>query len=201
LRAEILGRVPVGRPLSVSLDGVTDLRLEMGRGRSISGRLLDDQGRPVSGKEVFALGADGFERAVTSDDGRFRLEGLGQGPYAVSAGSALAGFALRTVQPGPNPVTLALRPGGRISLRVVSADGRPAPHALASVLSVDGERIDPSLCAAPPTDDAGITTLGVPAGEVVLAVRAETGAALRRATVRAADSLSLEVRLERLEDR
>ena len=47
LRAEVLGRVPAARSLEVSLDGLTDLRLEMGRGLSINGRLLDETGRPL----------------------------------------------------------------------------------------------------------------------------------------------------------
>ncbi len=198
LTAEVLGRVPSARPLSVSLDGLADLRLEMGRGLSITGRLLDERGRPVPEREVFAFGSDGFERALTRRDGSFRIDGLGDRPYALCAGAPLAGFATRPgVRPGPEPVTLALRAGGRIALRVVSPEGRPVAQALALVMTVDGERVDPSLCAAPPTDDAGATTLAVPAGEVTLAVRAEAGVALRTVALRPDETVALEVRLER----
>jgi hypothetical protein len=198
LRAEVLGRVPAARPLDVSLDGLTDLRLEMGRGLSISGRLLDESGRPVPEREVFAFGADGFERTLTGRDGRFRIEGLSDRPYALSAGLPLAGFALRSgVKPGPEPVALTLRAGGRIALRVLSPEGRPVAQALASVLTVDGERVDPSLCAAPPTDDEGRTTLGVPAGQVALAVQSAEGATVRTLALHRDETMALEVRLER----
>jgi hypothetical protein len=167
LTAEVLGRVPAARALDVSLEGLTDLRLEMGRGLSITGRVLDEGGRAVAERDVFAFGADGFERALTGGDGRFRIEGLGDRPYALGAGVPLAGFALlQGVRPGAEPVTL--RAGGRIALRVLSPEGRPVAQALASVSTVDGERVEPSLCVAPPTDDQGRTTLGVPAGQVTL---------------------------------
>ncbi len=198
LTAEVLGRVPAARPLDVSLDGLTDLRLEMGRGLSINGRLLDESGRPVPEREVFAFGADGFERTLTGHDGRFRIEGLSDKPYGLSAGVPLGGFALRpAVRPGPEPVTLTLRAGGRIALRVLSPEGRPVAQALASVLTVDGERVDPNLCAAPPTDDEGKVTLVVPAGLVALAVQSAEGAAVRTLALHRDETMALEVRLER----
>lgn len=198
LTAEVRGRVPTARALDVSLEGLTDLRLEMGRGLSIVGRLLDEGGRPVAEREVFAFGADGFERALSGRDGRFRIEGLSDRPYALSAGVPLAGFALlRGVRPGAEPVTLTVRAGGRIALRVLSPDGGPVVQAVASVLMVDGERIDPSLCAAPPTDDQGRTTLGAPAGQVTLAVQSAAGAAVHTLALHAHETMTLELRLER----
>jgi hypothetical protein len=162
---------------------------------------VDEGGRPVSSAAVFASGADGFERAQTRDDGRFRLEGLGAGPYALSAGAPLVGFAVRPgVQPGPEPVTLALAAGGRIALRVLGPEGSPAAHALATALTVDGARLDPGLCAAPPTDDSGRTVLVVPAGEVGVAAQAEDGAAFTTVTVRARETVTVGLRLARRDD-
>ena len=198
LRAEVPGRVPATQRLDVALDGLTDLRLEMGRGLSIDGRLLDESAHPVPEREVFAFGADGFERTLTGRDGNFRIEGLSDRPYALSAGGPLAGFALRPgVRPGAEPVTLTLRAGARIVLRVLSAEGRPVAHAFAAVLTVDGERVDPDLCAAPPTDDEGGTTLGVPAGQVALAVQSAAGEAVRTLVLRHDETIALEVKLER----
>lgn len=198
LSAETSGRVRIERPLSVPADGLSDLRLEMDRGLAISGRLLDERGRPATAHAVFAAGADGFERALTGTDGSFRIEGLTSRPYALSAGSSLAGFATRTgVRPGSEPITLALRAGGRVELRVVSAEGRPVGEAWASVVTVDGERVDPGLCVATPTDENGTTTIGVPAGEVVLAVHAESGAAMRGLSVRSGETVAVAVRLGR----
>lgn len=201
LSAEIPGRVRLERPVSVPADGLSGVRLEMDRGLSISGRLFDERGRPAPAHAVFAAGADGFERAFTGKDGLFRLEGLTSRPYALSAGSSLAGFATRRgVRPGPEPVTLALRAGGRIELRVVSPEGRPVAEALASVVTVDGERVDPGLCVATPTGEDGATTVGAPAGEVLFAVHAESGAAFRRVSVRSGETVALEVRLGREPD-
>ena len=198
LSAEIPGRVRLERPVSVPAGGLSDLRLEMDRGLAISGRLLDERGRPVPAHAVFAAGADGFERAFSGKDGSFRLEGLTRRPYALSAGSSLAGFATRRgVLPASGPVTLALRAGGRVELRAVSPEGRPVAEAVVSVVTVDGERVDPGLCVAAPTGEDGATTIGVPAGEVVLAVHAESGAAVRSLPVRSGDTVALEVRLGR----
>ena len=197
LTAEVPGRVRIERPVSVPADGLEGLRLEMDRGLAISGVLLDERGRPVPLQAVFAAGADGFERAFTAKDGSFRVEGLTDRPYALSAGSSLAGFATRRgVRPGTAPITVALQPGARVVLRVVSPEGRPVAEAAATVLTVDGERVDPNLCVAAPTGRDGTTTIGVPAGEVGLAVQAESGAAFRTVAVRPGEAVTLEVRLE-----
>ena len=197
LHAEVPGRVRIERPVSVSADGLDGLRLEMDRGRAIAGILLDERARPSTGQGVFAVGADGFERVFTGKDGTFRIEGLTDRPYALSAGSSLAGFAtLRGVRPSAEPITLALRAGGRVTLHVVSSDGGSVAEADAAVLTVDGERVDPNLCVAAPTGSDGTTTIGVPAGEVGLAVHAVQGAAFRTVTVGSGKAVALEVRLQ-----
>jgi hypothetical protein len=183
--------------VSVSADGLSDLRLEMERGLAITGVLLDEAGRAASAHAVFAAGADGFERGTTREDGSFRIEGLTDRPYALSAGSRLAGFATRRgVVPGGEPVRLSLRRGGEVALRVVSRSGRPIVEAEVAVLTVDGERIDPFLCVASPTGRDGATTVGVPAGQVGLAIRAGSGVAFRTAAVASGARIALEVRLE-----
>jgi protocatechuate 3,4-dioxygenase beta subunit len=197
LSAERPGRVRVVRSLSVPPAGVEDLRLEIGRGLAITGRLLDATGGPAAGHAVFAIGADGFERAVTRADGSFRIEGLTDRPYALSAGSTLAGFATRPgVRPGPEPVALALRPAGRIELRVVSPDGRPVAEAFAALVVVDGEGVDPRLTAAPPTGPEGTTVLNVPAGEVGITVNSAAGGAFRSVVVKPGETVPLEVSLQ-----
>lgn len=197
LTAETPGRVRIERPVSVSADGLSDLRLEMERGLAITGVLLDEAGRPASAHAVFAAGADGFERGTTREDGSFRIEGLTDRPYALSAGSRLAGFATRRgVVPGGEPVRMSLGRGGEVALRVVSGSDRPIAEAEVAVLTVDGERVDPFLCVAAPTDRDGATTLGVPAGQVGLAIRAGSGVTLRTAAVASGARIALEVRLE-----
>ena len=49
-------------------------------------------------------------------------------------GGDLPGWAVRGgVTPGDEPVTLALRPGGRIAVRALDADGRPVKDAYPEV--------------------------------------------------------------------
>ena len=54
--------------------------------RTISGRVVDRQGKPVAGIEVFQSG-DGPERTSTKTDadGRFTLGGFRQGPVFLFA--------------------------------------------------------------------------------------------------------------------
>ena len=64
--------------LTVKLEGLTRLR-------TVEGRVVDRQGKPVAGALVFQSG-DGPSRtrAATHDDGRFRLEGINsEGPVFV----------------------------------------------------------------------------------------------------------------------
>ena len=197
LSAELPGRVRVVLPVSVGLTGVADVRVEMERGLAIVGRLLDAAGRPAAEQLVVAIGADGFEQAATRADGSFRMEGLTDRPYALSVGSTLAGFATRRgVRPGPEAVTLALRPAGRVALRVDSPDGRPVAEALASVALVDGAPVDLRGSIAPPTSAEGSTEVGVPAGEVGIAVSAESGSGFGTVVVRPGETVPLVIVLQ-----
>jgi hypothetical protein len=194
LSAERLGRVRVVRRLSVGPDGLADVRIEMGRGRSIVGRVVGPSGRPARGQMVFASGADGFERTLVRDDGSFRIEGLATGPYALSVGSPLAGFATRrAVQPGPEVVRLTLRPTGMVVLRVVSDDGRPVADAVPSITSVDGATIESRAWDAPPTGEEGLTKLRCPAGVVDIGVRHPWGTGVGTLDVPSGETVSLEI--------
>jgi hypothetical protein len=197
LAAELPGRVRVVLPVRVDPAGLADLRLEMDKGLAIVGRLQDATGRPAAGQMIVAIGADGFERAAVRADGSFRLEGLTDRPYALSVGSTLAGFATRReVRPGPEPVALTLRPPGRVTLRVVSPDGRPVAEALASVVMVDSAPVDLRGSTAPPTNEEGATEIGVPAGEVGIAVRGESGGGFGTVAVRAGETATLVIVLQ-----
>jgi hypothetical protein len=194
LAAERPGRVRLVRRVTVGADGLEEQRLEMERGLAIVGRLLDVAGQPAVGHVVEAVGSDGFERATVRADGSFRLEGLTDRPYVLSTGSSLAGFAVRAgVRPGPDPVHLVLRPAGKVTLRVVTAEGRPVAEALASVVAVDGTSLDLSNSLGPPTDSLGITELGCPAGDVAIAARAGEGVGLASVAVRPGETVALDV--------
>ena len=150
----------------------------------IRGRLFDLQGQPARGVRIAVQRArhvvrgelaaiarpDAFERpwldspawpasAISDDEGRFTLRGLGRGPnYSLSTddprfslqpatirtddGAALQGRLSRfvgsgvRVEPGPDPkpITITVQPARTLTGRVTDADtGRPVPHALVAV--------------------------------------------------------------------
>ena len=77
--------------------------------RAVAGRVLDRQGRPVAGAEVFQAG-DGPRptRDATDDAGRFRVPGVPDGPaylFARKEGFRFGGIA---VKPGAGDVELVL---------------------------------------------------------------------------------------------
>jgi hypothetical protein len=180
--------------LSVGSDGLSDVRIEMGRGLAIVGRALDAAGRSAAGQMIVAIGGDGFERTGVRADGSFRIEGLGPGPYALSVGSTLAGFATRpSVMPGSEEVTLVLRPAGKVALHVVSPDGRPVGEAFASVSVVDGAPVDLRGSIAPPTREDGSIEIGCPAGEIGIAVMSEQGSGFATIALRSGETVPLRI--------
>jgi len=81
-------------------------------------------------------------------------------------------------------VALTLRPAGKVAVRVLSPEGRPVADALASVALVDGAPVDLRGSTAPPTSEEGATEIGVPPGEVGIAVRGESGGSFGTVAVR-----------------
>jgi hypothetical protein len=75
--------------------------------RTLSGRALDRQGRPLAGIEVFQSG-DGPERTATTTDadGRFSLGGFRQGTVFLFARGEGFRFFGRMVKPGDRDVTV-----------------------------------------------------------------------------------------------
>ena len=128
--------------------GVKDLGIALERGGSISGRVLDDRGKPLSSALVqpsMAFTTDAEWNAAsesiagigveTDAEGRYRLEGLPpHGAYLIQASAG--GFApVRStrIQVGRKQdvtsVDLVLRPGGGIRGRITDSDGKPIPGA------------------------------------------------------------------------
>src|SRR5471030_3019252 len=90
---------------------------------SIQGTVLDEQGAPVVGATVSALGAS-TAFAVSDRGGRFEMRTLSPGPYLVRA--HLTGFAASRGQ------VIDVRPSGRtsssIALRHLNAGNAPASY-------------------------------------------------------------------------
>lgn len=198
LGATAPGRKLVVLTLNVGPAGLSDVRVEMERGAELRGRVVDTAGRPAPNLEVVASDASSVfaEVAYTLADGSFRMGGLGEEPYTLVSGGDLTGWAVRgNVTPGNEPVTLALRPGGRVAVRVLGADGRPVRDAYPDVQRVNG------LAVAMPggsgsTDANGFVEIGAPVGlvEVEAATREATGRG--SVTVTAGATVPLEIVLQ-----
>ena len=196
LEANSQGRAPTSMPVSVGPAGVSDLRVEMDRGLAIVGRLLDAAGRPAGGYWVSPKTLDGGYTPGTESraDGSFRIEGLAAKPYVLAAGSPLAGYAVRGgVTPGEEPVTLTLRPGGRIAVRVLGADGRPVKEAYSSVETVDGLRVEMPGNSSGPTDATGLYELVAPAGTIGVVAHHEKRTGEATVSVRTGETVPLTV--------
>ncbi|HEX6813386.1 MAG TPA: sigma-70 family RNA polymerase sigma factor [Planctomycetota bacterium] len=108
------GRVPASRKGVAS--GSSSLRVELGKGLEVQGRLVDAAGRPQGHATLrFAAAAGGARTATRTDaEGRFAISGLVTGTYSVEASVATGGNVVArpcgTVEAGQRDVELRLRP-------------------------------------------------------------------------------------------
>jgi protocatechuate 3,4-dioxygenase beta subunit len=162
------GYAAASADVEVQPAGVSDVRLPLPRGATVRGRVVDPSGRPAGDGLVRAIASTpgaGASSAPLLPDGRFEIGGLADGEYTLVARSDGGGFALRAgVTSGAEDVTLLLRRGGRIELKLVGTDGAPVPGASASVFRVDGVP-SPGIVSSQ-SDAGGLATLSSPAGAV-----------------------------------
>jgi hypothetical protein len=105
------------------------------RGVTVRGRLLDADGKPVARAAVYSrLHLDDWDHVVRSPasavEGRFELRGCDPAAtYRVAfldaAGRQGAAVEVSGRQAGGEPLTVRLRPCGRVTARLVSRDGEP----------------------------------------------------------------------------
>lgn len=153
LRAEAPGRIESDRvPVTITEgEEVAGIVIELDEGASISGVVSWEDGGPASGVRVevsfdptYLAGLEAFNAlrgaegdATTGDEGRFRVTGLGKGPFVVRAGAAPpdgeeAGedderWTARAagVRPGETDVALVLRRPVGLRGRVIDDVGAP----------------------------------------------------------------------------
>ncbi len=196
LEAQASDRQPTSLPLSVGPAGVADLRVELDRGLEIRGRLLDASGRPAARVPMRVAPADGEGGGFVDSaaDGSFRIGGLAPEPHLLVGGSELAGYAVRSgVVPGGDPIVLALRPPGRIAVRVVDAAGQPVRDAYPRVDRLDGVRMRLPGPVSGPMDATGLYHLTSPHGLVDVVAREEKRTGRGTVSVRSGETVSLTV--------
>ncbi|MFF5293520.1 MFS transporter [Paractinoplanes globisporus] len=125
--------------------GVGEIRRVLslaGAGR-IEGRITDRQNRPVGGATVTLTDLAGtvVATATTGADGQYRLAGLDQADYMLTATAEHARPATRIISPGRSrQADLMLTIGTTLSGSVRAArSGRPVPEASVVAVGADGE--------------------------------------------------------------
>ncbi len=175
--------------------GASEVRLELGRGLTLTGRVVDGRGRGAGSLSVRASAGQGPDAShgwsETLPDGSFRMGGLEAVPHTVAVGGELSGFAVQEgVTPGDQPVVLTLRPGGRVHVVVRDASGAPVPDAWAYVSVVRGHALEGDR-----TDAMGIADFAAPAGELEVSARKDRAVGRVTLNVTAGEVSSGEIRL------
>lgn len=123
-------------------ENLENVDLSMMRGGVVTGKVTDEDGRPVivesvtifrldqQGKRIETDAFDPFGREETDDQGIFRIFGIEAGRYLVAAGSSPEEINTASA--------LAQRSTGIITGRVVTEDGQPVMHATISISSMGG---------------------------------------------------------------
>ena len=135
------------------------------RDDSITGRVVNESGQPVSGANVSLnpIGGRGAQRTTTDSEGHFKIQGLDSGIYRISLNAPgyvmqLPGIGAPTVRPGDS-AELTLIKGGVIAGNVTNMAGEAVVSITVRVFQVrdgDGKIVDRSSIASPKfTDDRG----------------------------------------------
>ena len=160
-----------------------DNRSEAEKSDAISGRVVDENGRPIANATVFVRAFDSQDQANTTTDseGSFRVKGLQRSAYLVSA-SVPAHTALAR-EPGDNSaayyrvgdsVRLEMVKGGVLTGTVTTSSGEPVVAVRVSAYMIrDSNGQVPRYGAQPRpkiTDDRGVYRIyGLPTGTYVVA--------------------------------
>ncbi len=130
------GHRPYQRPLTrrefgIPPDRPPSARIVLERGLTISGRIIDEAGRPIAGARVRTKFANNIREAQTDPEGQYRIEGCE--PRAARVVASAPGRATDmkevTVEPKMGPVDFRMKPGGTVRVRVVDQQERPVPKA------------------------------------------------------------------------
>lgn len=162
--------------VTVGAGGLSDVRIELPRGLRIAGRAVDPAGRGVAAVQVHAASTtpNASGSAQTLADGTFEIHGLRSGAHVLRAWSASGLFAIvPDVEAGTLALPVPLRPGGRLVVQTVGADGRPIAGVWTSVTGVNGVPALWLAGAGARSDAQGAMELRAPDGRVSLSARKE----------------------------
>jgi len=202
VRVAARGFVPAERSGPFAAHEDNDLgRIELAPGRRIFGRVLDDAGRPLRATVTLSRDAGGerpfvtlvefvdvilahapaIASAATDASGRFELDGLETGRYAIRAAAPGREDGIADdIEISPRAPAaerdLRLGPGASIDGRIVHADGAPAAGVrVIALLAGDGWPPPDRTFAATTDDDGRYEIRGAPPARMSVIVPREDG--------------------------
>ncbi len=160
--------------------GTTDVRLVVAAAASISGRVVDEQGRSVLGARVAAT-REGTAPLLTTtdDDGAFQFGDVGDATWTIVAAHDEAGRSdPAPAVPGSSGLVLKLVPQEIVAGTVRLADGAPLRNAVVQV-TLTGQEPGMRRGARLRTgSDGRFSSRGLPAGEYDVALVERDGKAV-----------------------
>jgi hypothetical protein len=156
---------------------------------SITGRVVNESGRPMPNVRVFVggMGRQAVRRTVITDEaGRYVADALPRGSYGVSAqanGYVLSRDPRDPVHYRPGETAnLTLKKGAVITGAVTNSDGEPVvgvPISVTLVRDTQGRPIGAAMGPPRYTDDRGVYRLfGLPAGTYIVVAASRTAGSL-----------------------
>lgn len=116
-----------------------ELKIQLEKGNSISGVVVDDNGTTLTNALVYYFGLDVFGSALTGKAGEFHLRGLGKGRkniFALAHGKAVVKEP--DVEPGTNNIRMILHSGASVTGTVrANSTNQPLKDARITVLTGD----------------------------------------------------------------
>lgn len=143
-------------PFAIPKEGVIDLKdLKLKAGAVLSGRVTDDEGKPVEDATVSLIDEDGrpvflFSFSTTGSDGRYQVQGLELGRYTVTIeAKGYSPFkAPLTLEAGGATIDGTLTRGGAIEITVTDDAGYAIEGAQVSLYDAAGRRVAKTLSLA-----------------------------------------------------
>ncbi len=108
-----------------------NVRMTLEPGKSISGVVLGElDQQPVVGANIQLWCATGGMNGVSGPDGKFSIESIGKGPYAVNASAlGFAPLSLENQTPGSDGLTIRLKRASKITGKVLDKkSGKPVQN-------------------------------------------------------------------------